>query len=78
MLGGREQKTEGKAPLLHHAQIRTSAKNSLLSSLKQRSLRHIVTDFFFTVHFNVVRMVKMLSTSKTPLGYLLLNTVGFC
>lgn len=61
--GGREQKTEGKAPLLHHAQIRTSPKNSILSSLKQRNLSHIATDFFFffTVHFNIVRWLRGLA-----------------
>lgn len=60
--GGQEQKTEGKACLLHHAEIRTSQKKIILSWLKQRNLSYIAIGLFFFLlpfkHFNIVKWLR--------------------
>lgn len=61
---GQKQKTEGKALLLHHAEIRTSQKRIDYPKgwLKERNLSYIATDLFvLSKCFNIIKWLSGLS-----------------
>lgn len=67
---GQKQKTEGKALLLHHAEIRTSQKRTDDSKgwLEERNLSYIATDLFIPSKcFHIIKWLSGLSSVRQVL-----------